>query len=122
MRGGGGVRLKYSNPMHLDDVAADFPDMPIDHGPPVGALAGRGAVGRPAQAERVHRPVRLVAEVLPAAARALREHAAQDKVLFGTDFPALTPERWLRDFDTLDIKPEVRPLILKDNARRLLGL
>jgi predicted TIM-barrel fold metal-dependent hydrolase len=40
----------------------------------------------------------------------------------GTDYPALTPERWLRDFDTLDIKPEVRPLILKDNAARLLGL
>jgi len=27
--GGGGIRLKYSNPMLLDDVAADFPDMPI---------------------------------------------------------------------------------------------
>src|SRR5204863_2740029 len=28
-RGGGGVRLKYSQPMLLDDVAVDFPDMPI---------------------------------------------------------------------------------------------
>ncbi|HYX67149.1 MAG TPA: amidohydrolase family protein, partial [Burkholderiales bacterium] len=27
--GGGGVRLKYSHPMLLDDVAVDFPDMPI---------------------------------------------------------------------------------------------
>ena len=27
--GGGGIRLKYSNPMHLDDVAVDFPDMKI---------------------------------------------------------------------------------------------
>ena len=27
--GGGGIRLKYSNPLYLDDVAADFPDMPI---------------------------------------------------------------------------------------------
>jgi uncharacterized protein len=44
------------------------------------------------------------------------------KVLFGTDYPALTPERWLRDFDALDIRPEVRPLILKDNAARLFGL
>jgi uncharacterized protein len=34
----------------------------------------------------------------------------------------LTPDRWLRDFDTLDIKPDVRPRILKDNAARLLGL
>jgi uncharacterized protein len=29
MRGGGGLRLKYSNPIYLDDVAVDFPDMPI---------------------------------------------------------------------------------------------
>ena len=28
MRGGGGVHLKYSNPMYVDDVAVDFPDMP----------------------------------------------------------------------------------------------
>ncbi|MGH3251958.1 MAG: amidohydrolase family protein, partial [Trebonia sp.] len=28
-RGGGGIRLSYSNPSHLDDVAVDFPDMPI---------------------------------------------------------------------------------------------
>jgi hypothetical protein len=25
MRCGGGLRLEYSNPMHLDDVAIDFP-------------------------------------------------------------------------------------------------
>jgi len=34
----------------------------------------------------------------------------------------LTPDRWLADFDQLDIKPEVRPRILKDNAARLLNL
>jgi len=28
----------------------------------------------------------------------------------------------LRDFEQLEIDPEVRPLILKDNAARLLGL
>jgi len=27
--GGGGIRLKYSNPMYVDDVAVDFPDMKI---------------------------------------------------------------------------------------------
>jgi predicted TIM-barrel fold metal-dependent hydrolase len=46
----------------------------------------------------------------------------QDKVLFGTDYPLLTPERWLRDFELLEVKPEVRPKILKHNAARLLGL
>ncbi len=44
------------------------------------------------------------------------------KVLFGSDFPLIAPDRWLRDFDALDLKPEVRPLILKDNAARVLGL
>jgi len=29
MPGGGGLKLKYSNPLHLDDVAADFPDMTV---------------------------------------------------------------------------------------------
>ncbi len=29
MPGGGGIRLKYGNPMHIDDVAVDFPDLPI---------------------------------------------------------------------------------------------
>jgi uncharacterized protein len=43
-------------------------------------------------------------------------------VMFGSDFPALTPDRWIKDFENLDIKPEVRPLIMKENAARLLGL
>jgi predicted TIM-barrel fold metal-dependent hydrolase len=43
-------------------------------------------------------------------------------VLFGTDYPLLTPERWLRDFEALDLKSDIRPKILKDNTVRLLGL
>ena len=46
----------------------------------------------------------------------------RDKVLFGTDFPVTTPERWIKDFENLNIKPEVRPLIMKENAARLFGL
>ena len=44
------------------------------------------------------------------------------KVLFGSDNPVIQPERWLADFEKLALKPEVRPLILKDNAVRLLKL
>ncbi|HZC39440.1 MAG TPA: amidohydrolase family protein, partial [Streptosporangiaceae bacterium] len=46
----------------------------------------------------------------------------QDKVMFGSDFPLLTPDRWLADFEQLSIKPGVRDKILKHNAARLLGL
>ena len=77
MPGGGGVRLKYSNPMCVDDVAADFPSSDDHPRAPVVSLAGRGARDRGAQAERLHRPVRLVAEVLPGEPGPLHEHAAQ---------------------------------------------
>ena len=46
----------------------------------------------------------------------------KEKVLFGSDYAALTPDRWLTDFAELDVKPEVRTLILKENALRILGL
>ncbi len=80
MPGGMGMRLKYSNPMYMDDVAADF--LP---------LAGRGAVGRDPQAERLYRPLRLVAEIFPADPRALHQldPAGQDAVRLGLagDYP-----------------------------------
>ena len=44
------------------------------------------------------------------------------KMLFGTDYPLITPERWLDDFAKIDIRDEVRPLILKENAVKLLKL
>ena len=46
----------------------------------------------------------------------------KDKVLFGSDYPLLTPDRWLADFEMLDIKPDVKPRILKLNAMRLLEM
>ena len=44
------------------------------------------------------------------------------KVLFGSDYPWITPDRWLADFEKIGIKDDVRPLILKENAVRLFGL
>jgi predicted TIM-barrel fold metal-dependent hydrolase len=42
--------------------------------------------------------------------------------LFGSDYPLITPERWMKDFEVAGFKPEVMPGILKGNAVRLLGL
>jgi predicted TIM-barrel fold metal-dependent hydrolase len=43
-------------------------------------------------------------------------------MLFGTDFPLITPERWLKYFDTAGIREEVKPLFLKENAKGMLKL
>jgi predicted TIM-barrel fold metal-dependent hydrolase len=46
----------------------------------------------------------------------------QDRIMFGSDYPFITPERWFSDFDKLeDFSPEVRRKILFGNASRVLG-
>jgi len=120
--GGGGIRLKYSNPLFLDDVAADFPGLTIVLAHPSFPWQDE------ALAVATHKPLVYIAlsgwspKYFPPQLVQYANSLLQDKVLFGTDYPLLTPERWLSDFDKLPIKDSVRPKILKDNAARLLGL
>jgi len=120
--GGGGLRLRYSNPIFHDDVAADFPDLKI-------ILAHPSAPWQDeALAVAVHKPNVYIdlsgwsPKYFPPQLVQYANTLLKNKVLFGTDFPAFTPEAWLGLFDQLPIKPEVRPLILKDNAVAVLGL
>jgi len=122
VRAGGGIRLKYSNPLYLDDVAVDFPDMPIILAHP----------SFPWQEEALsvatHKPQVYIdlsgwsPKYFPPILVQYANTLLKDKVMFGSDYPVITPERWLADFETLNIKPEVRPLILKMNAAKLLKL
>lgn len=120
--GGRGLRLGLSNPMLLDVVAARFPALQI--------IMAHPSV--PWQDEAIsiatHKanvwidlsgwsPKYFPPQLVRAANSLLKE-----KVLFGSDFPLISPDRWLTDFAALDLKPEVRPLITKENAVRLLGL
>jgi hypothetical protein len=77
MPGGGGIRLKYGNPMPIDDVAVDFPEMPIIMAHPGVPVAGRGDLDLSAQADGVYRSSRLVTEIFLADAGSVREHDAQ---------------------------------------------
>ena len=70
MPGGGGIRLKYSNPMHRRRRRRRFSRHADHPRASVFPLAGGGAVGRATQAERLHRLVGLVAEIFPANPRA----------------------------------------------------
>jgi predicted TIM-barrel fold metal-dependent hydrolase len=46
----------------------------------------------------------------------------REKALFGTDYPFITPERWLREFEAFNLPAETRELILWRNAERVLGI
>jgi predicted TIM-barrel fold metal-dependent hydrolase len=120
--GGGGIRLKYSNPMHLDDVAVDFPSLTI--------IAAHPSF--PWQDEAIsvalHKPnvyidlsgwsPKYFSDNLVRYANTLLRH----KVLFGSDYPMITPDKWMADFDLVGFKDEVKPLIFKENAMRVLRL
>lgn len=122
MRGGGGLRIKYSNPIHLDDVAADFPDLQIVMAHP----------GVPWQDEQLsvalHKPnvwIDLSGWSPKYFEPKLVQYAntlLKDRVLFGSDNPVILPDRWIADFEKIAIKPDVRPLVMKENAVRLLKL
>jgi predicted TIM-barrel fold metal-dependent hydrolase len=120
--GGGGIRLKYSNPLDLDDVAADFPNLKIILAHPSFPWQDE------ALAVATHKPNVYIdlsgwsPKYFPPQLIRYANTLLKRKVLFGSDYPVIEPDRWLADFDTLEIKPEVRPLVLKENAARLLGL
>jgi len=121
-RGGGGIRLKYANPLHLDDVAVDFPDLDIILAHPSFPWQDE------ALSVATHKPRVYIdlsgwsPKYFPPLLVRYANTLLREKVMFGSDFPAITPDRWIKDFENLDIKPEVRPLIMKENAARLLGL
>jgi len=120
--GGRGIKLRYSDPMLLDDVAADFPGLTIIMAHPSVPWQD-AAISVATHKANVYidlsgwSPKYFPPQLVKATNGLLKR-----KVLFGSDYPLLRPERWIRDFEQLEIKDEVRPLIMKDNAVRALKL
>ncbi|MFQ5598073.1 MAG: amidohydrolase family protein [Nitrospiria bacterium] len=121
--GGNGLKLKYARPIPgIDDVAADFPDLTI-----IGAHPSW-----PWQEEMlalaVHKTNVYIdlsgwsPKYFPPSLVKYANTLLQDRVLFGSDYPFLTPERWIADFEEAGFKPEIWEKILLGNAKRLLGL
>ena len=120
--GGRGLRLGLSNPMLLDPVAADFPDLQI--------IMAHPSVPWQDEALSIatHKHNTWIdlsgwsPKYFPESLVRAANSYLQTRVLFGSDFPLLTPDRWLRDVEQTALKPQAMPAILKDNAVRLLGI
>jgi uncharacterized protein len=122
MRGGGGMRLKYSNPIYLDDVAADFPDMTVIIAHPSWPWQDE------ALSVCLHKPNVYIdlsgwsPKYFPPQLVQFANTQLKHKMLFGSDYPFITPDRWIKDFKEAGFRPEVHELILKQNAITALGL
>jgi predicted TIM-barrel fold metal-dependent hydrolase len=109
-------------PICLDQVAIDFPELRligIHIGVPwteeMIAMAWKHEnvfIGADAYAPR-HWPASLVRYA---------DSYGEDKVLFGTDWPVIDPERALREIDDLGLRAVPRLKLLRDNARRVFRL
>jgi predicted TIM-barrel fold metal-dependent hydrolase len=121
--GGMGIKMDYTRPIYLDMVAADFPELIIIGAHPAWPwheemLAIIGHKSNVFMDLSGWSPRYIPKQIMDEARTRL-----QDRIMFGSDYPFIMPERWLRDFDSLEgFSPDVRQKILHDNAARVLKL
>lgn len=120
--GGQGIRLDPSRPIHLDAVAARFPDLRIiaaHFGWPwhqeliAMAIHKRNIYVELSGWSPRYYPPELVREI---------GGRLQDQALFGSDYPFIKPARVLEELDAIGLRAEPKVKILRENAARLLRL
>lgn len=116
------TKLKYANPLHLDDVAVDFPDLKI-----IQAHGGRGFWYNTAfSLSRLHKNVYIDITGLPP--QNLLKYFPElekisDKLVFGSDWPAVPSVREnIETIKRLPLREETKRKILVENAHKILGL
>jgi predicted TIM-barrel fold metal-dependent hydrolase len=119
--GGQGIRLDYSRPIRLDAPAAAFPELRV-----VAAHFGwpwhLEMLAIAAHKTNVYLDISGWApRYIPA--EVVRELAGrlQDRFLFGSDYPFISPERCLSELEELELAPQVMEKLLRGNAEALLG-
>jgi predicted TIM-barrel fold metal-dependent hydrolase len=123
MPGGMGIKLDYARPIWLDHVAADFPQLTVIGAHPAWPWHEEMLAIVQHKANVYMDLSGWSPKYIPKLIMDEARSRLQDKMLFGSDYPFISPQRWLADFDALDgFKPEVRQKIVYGNAARLLRL
>ncbi|MDJ0700205.1 MAG: amidohydrolase family protein [Woeseiaceae bacterium] len=113
---------EVGRPIYLDRVALDFPELTI-----VGGHIGYPWTDEAIAVATKHENVFIdtsayTAKRYPAQLVDYLKHHGRRKVLFGSNYPMITPGAALADIDSLGLDEDVRGLFLADNAARVYGL
>jgi predicted TIM-barrel fold metal-dependent hydrolase len=113
---------EVGRPIYLDQVALDFPELVIVGGH-IGYPWTDEAIAVATKHENVYidTSAYTVKRFPPALVGYLRGHGRQ-KVLFGTNYPMITPSKALADLNTLGLDDQVKTLFLGGNAERVFKL
>jgi uncharacterized protein len=121
--GQNGIKNKYGRPYpYIDDIAADFPQLNIIMAHPsfpwvdeelsICSIKTNVYMDLSGWSPKYFSPnlIQYVNTLL------------QNKAMFGSDFPVITPDRWLRDAENVAFREEIKPKIMLENAKKLLKL
>lgn len=107
---------------YLDEVALEFPELQI--------VAGH--IGYPWTAEMISLTAKYENVYIDTSAYTARRYPAElveymkgrgrRKVMFGTNYPMITPAKCLENLDDVGLDDEARELFLHGNAERVFGL
>ena len=109
-------------PITFDPVACHFPELKL-----VGIHIGIPWADEMIAMAWKHENVHIIADAhapkyWPESFVRYIDSYGRHKVMFGTDFPVLTFERYRQEVDALGLRPESYKAFLRDNAIRLFGL
>jgi uncharacterized protein len=108
---------------YIDQVAIDFPELTIVCGhlgyPWTEEMI---AVARKHEHVVIDTSAYTIERLPPEIITYMKSGSGRHKVLFGSNFPMITPEHALAGLGALGLDDEVRDLYLEGNARRVFGL
>lgn len=121
--GGSGLSLDPARPVpYLDELAAHFPNLTIVAAHPgwpwheelLAVVRHKGNVYMDLSG--------WAPKYFPKLTVQYAKSMISDKVLFGSDFPMLTPDRWMEEFDAFGFSDEVKARIFRENASKVFNI
>jgi predicted TIM-barrel fold metal-dependent hydrolase len=122
MPGGHGAVIRHAHPSHIDQLAADFPDMKIIMAHPGWPWVEETTAVALHKGNVYWEMSGWAPKYFPGNLKVDMRGRLQDKIMFGSDYPSMPYARILKEWRELGYSDAVMEKIFHQNAERVLGL